>query len=228
MFKFSCSIEWCLFISFKLNFGLFLLLLYRLVSVMNIQEARCLSRKKGNNLLAQSVDMKLRRQRISACQVRLLRMPVEWLAFTLSLYLSFIFFLSAYVCGVGCVFIDYRWTLGAIPPRGRWDSFSFGPTRLDSYWQFHEAGWQESLGVCFHGARIISMCYHSSPLAYVASTLPVVCSVPAAVVKYCSKKPFVLVCKFKSKQWRLEQLLSCAQSGGGECMVVLSLLSHSQ
>lgn len=97
MFKFSCSIEWHLFISFKLNLT-FLLLLYRLVSVMNIQEARCLSRKKGNNLLAQSVDMKLRRRRISACQVRLLRVPVEWLAFTLSLNLSLCMCVWCWLC----------------------------------------------------------------------------------------------------------------------------------
>lgn len=71
------------------------------------------------------------------------------------------------------------------------DSFSFGPTQLDSHGQFHEAGWQESLGVCLHGARVISMCYHSSPLAYVASMLLVVCSVPVAVVKYYSKKQSV-------------------------------------
>lgn len=34
---------------------------------------------------------------------------VEWLAFTLSLDLSLsFFFLSAYVCGVGCVCVDQR------------------------------------------------------------------------------------------------------------------------
>lgn len=43
------------------------------------------------------------------------------------------------------------------------------------------------------------------PLAYVASTLLVVCSVLAVVVKYYtesnSEKGLVLVSKFKSKQW---------------------------
>ena len=46
-------------------------LLYRLVSVMIIQGARCLSKKKENSLPALNVDMKLRKLRILACQVRL-------------------------------------------------------------------------------------------------------------------------------------------------------------
>lgn len=49
---------------------LFLHLWCRLVSVMIIQGARCLNKKKENSLHVLNVDMKLRKLRISACQVR--------------------------------------------------------------------------------------------------------------------------------------------------------------
>lgn len=49
---------------------LFLYLWYRLVSVMIIQGARYLNKKKENSLHVLNVDTKLRKLRISACQVR--------------------------------------------------------------------------------------------------------------------------------------------------------------
>lgn len=49
---------------------LFSHLCYRLVSVMTTQGAKCLNKKKENSLHVLNVDMKLRKLRISACQVR--------------------------------------------------------------------------------------------------------------------------------------------------------------
>lgn len=79
---------------------LFLLLFYRLVSVMIIQGAKCLSKKKVNSLPAPNVDTKHRKLRISACQVRLF-LKYQWSDFAfllrqdLSLFFLFLFlFLS--------------------------------------------------------------------------------------------------------------------------------------
>lgn len=82
-----------------LNYLLFIFTsLYRLVSVMIIQGARCLNKKKENNLPALNVDMKLRKLRILACQVRLF-LKYQWVdfAFMLRQNLSFFSFLSIFV-----------------------------------------------------------------------------------------------------------------------------------
>lgn len=63
------------------------------------------------------------------------------------------------------------------------------------------------------------------PLAYVASTLPVVRSVPAAVVKYCTESNSGNSSQNNGTRSRCSHVRS---RGSGECMVVLSLLSHSQ
>lgn len=79
---------------------------------MNIQGAKCLSKKKENNLLALNVGMKHRRQRILACQVRLLvgYQWSGWLSCLDYIYL-FVYFVCVFVCRVCIHIYTYLWTL---------------------------------------------------------------------------------------------------------------------